>query len=41
MRTTMKIVGNGKVTIPKIVRDELDLGQGDIVELDVRPVKRE
>ena len=37
-RTVLKpIIGGGKVTIPKRVRDDLDLEKGDEVLLTVRP----
>ena len=41
MRTTGRIVGSGKVTIPKTIRDELGLEHGDVVEFDVRTIKGE
>lgn len=38
MRTTQKILNGGKVTIPKVVREELGVGEGDVVEIEVRGV---
>lgn len=38
MRTTARLIANGKVTIPIDIRDELGLADGDLVELDIRPV---
>ena len=38
MRTTAQLVGNGKVTVPAQIRDALDVEDGDLVEIDVRPV---
>jgi len=35
MRTTVKISSQGKVTIPKQIRDEMGLEKGDMVELQV------
>lgn len=40
MRTTRRIVGSGKVSIPKVIRDELDVEDGDLVEIDVRTVNQ-
>lgn len=39
MRTTRRIVGNGKVTIPKTIRDELGVDDGDLVELEIRTIR--
>lgn len=39
MRTTAKIVGGGKVTVPAPIRDALDVDDGDLVEIDVKPVE--
>lgn len=39
MRTTARIIGDGKVTIPKTIRDELEVSDGELVELDIRPVE--
>lgn len=38
MRTTAQIVGNGKVTVPSQIREALNLDDGDLVEIDVRPI---
>lgn len=38
MRTTVRVLTDGKVTIPAQVRDALGLEQGDFAEVDVRPV---
>ena len=38
MRTTMRLFSNGKVTVPAPVRNELGVEDGDLVEIDVRPV---
>lgn len=35
MRATVKMIDQGKVTIPKPIREELDLEKGDLVEIDV------
>jgi len=40
MRSVKRIVGDGKITIPKEIRDELDVSEGDVVTIDVRPVDR-
>ena len=39
MRTTARLINQGKVTIPATIRNELDVEDGDLVELDVRPVE--
>ena len=41
MRTTARLINQGKVTIPATIRDELDVEDGDIVEIDVRRVEGE
>jgi AbrB family looped-hinge helix DNA binding protein len=38
MRTTARVIANGKVTIPATIRDVLDLEDGDLVEIDVRRI---
>lgn len=38
MRTTARLFASGKVTIPSQIRKELDVEDGDLVELDVRSV---
>jgi len=38
MRLTQRLVNNGKVTIPVHIRDELDLEDGDLVELRINSV---
>lgn len=38
MRTTARLIANGKVTVPAEIRDELGLAKGDLVELYIRPV---
>lgn len=35
MRVTVRMLADGKVTIPKPVREELELERGDAVELEV------
>jgi len=41
MRTTRRLFNRGKVTVPATIRDEYDLEDGDIVELEVRPVEKD
>lgn len=38
MRTTARLIANGKVTVPSQIRNELGVEDGDLVEIDVRPV---
>lgn len=38
MRTTMRLINNGKITIPSHIRDEYGLEDGDLVEADITPV---
>lgn len=35
MRATVPVSDGGKVTIPKVIRDELDIESGDVIEVDV------
>lgn len=35
MRATVRMLESGKVTIPKPIRDELALEEGDVVSVDV------
>jgi AbrB family looped-hinge helix DNA binding protein len=38
MRTTQKILNGGKVTIPKVIREELGVGEGDVIEVEITQV---
>lgn len=38
MRTTVKVGAQYKITIPKTIREEMDLDEGDAVEIDVSKV---
>lgn len=38
MRATVSVIQGGKVTIPATIRDELDLDNGDTIEIDVQLV---
>lgn len=38
MRTTARIVADGRITLPQSIRDALGLQEGDIVAIDVHPV---
>jgi len=35
MRTTVKVIQGGKVTIPAAVREELEIEKGDVIEIEV------
>lgn len=35
MRTSAKVLPGGKVTIPKHVREELSIEEGDVIEIEV------
>ena len=37
----MNVQRNGRVSIPAPIRKELDIEQGDVVEVEVRPVEDE
>ena len=39
MRTTARLFNNGKITIDAPIREELDLEDGDLVEIDVKAVR--
>lgn len=39
MRSTVRLFANGKATVPAPIRDEFGLEDGDLVEIDVRPVE--
>ena len=41
MRTTTRLINNGKVTVPSQIREEYGLSDGDLVEIDVLPVEVE
>ena len=36
MKTTVPIYTNGRVSIPKYIREELDIEHGQLVELSIR-----
>lgn len=38
MRSTARLINNGKVTVPAQIREALDVSDGDLVEIDVKPV---
>ena len=38
MRVTVPIRKNGRVVIPRPVRDELELDYGDLIELDLQTI---
>ena len=40
MKATVKVLAGGKVTVPKAIRDELDVEKGDTVEIDVSGVEQ-
>lgn len=39
MRTTTQLFNGGKVTVPAQIRRALEVEDGDLVEIDVRPVE--
>ena len=39
MKGTAQVLREGRITLPKSVRQELELGHGDFVIIDVRPIK--
>lgn len=38
MRTTAQLINNGKVTVPAQIRRALEVEDGDLVEIDIRPI---
>jgi len=38
IRTTTRLFNGGKVTVPAQIRMAFDIEDGDLVEIDVRPV---
>lgn len=40
MRTTARIVADGRITVPEPIRQALGIQEGDLVSIDVRPVDR-
>lgn len=38
MRTTTQVISGGRVTIRRQLRAELNLDEGDLVEIEIRPV---
>lgn len=41
MRVTKRVVDGGKVTIPSDVRHEMDIEEGDMVEIEVIGVRND
>jgi bifunctional DNA-binding transcriptional regulator/antitoxin component of YhaV-PrlF toxin-antitoxin module len=41
MRTTLRLHGPGKVTIPRHIREALDVDAGDLVEIEVCSIERQ
>ncbi|WP_435153008.1 AbrB/MazE/SpoVT family DNA-binding domain-containing protein [Haladaptatus sp. DFWS20] len=41
MRLTRQLFARGKLTIPAHIREELELKDGDLVELDIRRVRED
>ncbi|MFC7230496.1 AbrB/MazE/SpoVT family DNA-binding domain-containing protein [Saliphagus sp. GCM10025308] len=38
MRTTQRVYARGKVTIPAQIRSELEIEDGDLIELEIRTI---
>lgn len=38
MRATTRLLADGRITLPSIVRDEMELEHGDVVEVQVRKI---
>jgi AbrB family looped-hinge helix DNA binding protein len=36
---TAKLLADGRVTVPKPVREQLSLNRGDLVQIDVKPLE--
>lgn len=41
MKSTRRLFAHGKLTIPVHIREELDLEDGDLVEIEVHPTAEE
>lgn len=41
MRSTTKVLEDGRITVPYAIRESLELEHGDYVEIDVAPVDEE
>jgi bifunctional DNA-binding transcriptional regulator/antitoxin component of YhaV-PrlF toxin-antitoxin module len=39
MRTTRRLFARGKVTVPSTIREEYELEDSDLVEIEVKPVE--
>ena len=39
LRFTAWIIDSGRITIPKAIRDKLNLKEGDLVEVVIRPLR--
>jgi len=39
MRSTARLINNGKVTVPAQIREALDVSDGDLVEIDIQPIE--
>lgn len=35
MRTTVKVGAQHKITVPKVIREELEIEEGDVVEIEI------
>lgn len=40
LRTTMRLFNNGKITVPAPIRDELEICDGDLVEIEIQRVRQ-
>jgi bifunctional DNA-binding transcriptional regulator/antitoxin component of YhaV-PrlF toxin-antitoxin module len=41
MRATTRLLADGRITLPSIVRDEMELEHGDVVEVEVHRIEKE
>lgn len=40
MRTTLPIRSNGRIVVPSHIRSQLEVEDGDLVEIDVTPIEQ-
>jgi len=41
VKSTVEVRRDGVITVPKPIRDAMDISEGDIIEIDVLEVKKQ